>query len=247
MRIFSFSQICQRHEHILILSISLILTSIAFFNISIYFLHPLHKSNSYRQRNVFLYPPQTSEMCESRDNMVHGGGTCGTNGNTKVFMADQSATTCSMNEELGGDIAGLYQQGPFQLPTKTELVGKDNALLYQVFVPGFMFGLDDDILLQSQLTTITTTPQGQVYRTRTAQSFDAFVNVGMTTAASYYRERRVNGTEFYTELQNTIAAYGILTEDLCTWDGSGNPVANVTGSYEACFAHLENSFELSSE
>ncbi len=162
-------------------------------------------------------------------------------------MADQSTTTCSMNEELGGDIAGLYQSGPFSLPTKTELVGKGNALLYQVFVPGFMFGLADDILLQSQLTTITTTPTGQVYRTRTAQGFDAFVNVGTTTSASYYRERRVNGTEFYTELQNTIAAYNILTEDLCVWDGSGNPVANVTGSFDACFAHLETSFELGSE
>ena len=58
----------------------------------------------------------------------------------KSGSIDQSATTCSSNEVLGGDIEGPYIQGNFVLPTKTELVGQDNALLYQVFVPGDILG-----------------------------------------------------------------------------------------------------------
>ena len=48
-----------------------------------------------------------------------------------MINVDQSATTCPEDERSGGNIAGLYASGPFLLPTTTELVGKDNALLYQ--------------------------------------------------------------------------------------------------------------------
>ena len=133
------------------------------------------------------------------------------------------------------------------LPTKTELVGRDNALLYQVFIPGAMLGKEKDILLQSQLTTITESPSGQVYRTRTAQSFDAFVKVGETTSASYYRERKVDKDEFYATLDDTIVEYNIRNEDLCVWDSNNNAIANVTGSFGACEDHLEQSFTLGSE
>ncbi|VEU34932.1 unnamed protein product [Pseudo-nitzschia multistriata] len=203
--------------------------------------------NAYRQRNVFLYPPQIPSKCNpENENNVIGDGECGVNGNTKVFEADQSATTCSLNPALGGIIEGLYVQGPYELPTKTELIGRENALLYQVFIPGTMVGKEEDVLLQSQLTTITKN-EDKVYRTRTAQSFDTFVSPGLTTSASYYRERRVSKEEFYESLNSSIADYNIRTEDLCVWDNSGFPVEGVTGSIEACEEHLEESFLLGSE
>ena len=127
------------------------------------------------------------------------------------------------------------------------MVGQDNALLYQVFVPSDILGKTEDVLLQSQLTTITKGPDGQIYRTRTAQSFDAFVNVGSSTSASYYRERRVTQTEFYAGLESAIADYNIQAEDLCAWDSNNNPIANVTGSLDTCKDYLEQSFALGSE
>jgi hypothetical protein len=204
----------------------------------------IYNRNSYRQRNVFLYPPQVASVCAATKDAVQGDGECGTNGNTKIFMADQSATTCSTNEELAGDIEGPFIQGSFSLPTKTQLVGQDNALLYQVFIPGAIVGAEEDRLLQSQLTTITESPDGQIYRTRTAQGFDAFVNVGVTTSVSYYRERKVNKTEFYIALESAIVQYNINTDDLCKWDSSSNAIANVIGSFDTCKDHLEQSFAL---
>ena len=163
------------------------------------------------------------------------------------FFIDQSATTCSDNEELGGDIEGLYIDGPYALPTTTELVGKDNALLYQVFIPGYFFGKPDDVLLQSQLTTITKGPNGEVYRTRTAQGFDAFAFVGTATSASYYRERKVEKEEFYAALEAAITEYNIREEDLCVWDSGSNLIPDVSGSFETCQEHLEESFLLGVE
>ena len=59
--------------------------------------------------------------CSDKESLVVGDGVCGVNGNTKVFMADQSATTCSENKEVDGDNYGLYEG---ILPTTTELVKK---------------------------------------------------------------------------------------------------------------------------
>ncbi|OEU23034.1 hypothetical protein FRACYDRAFT_259284 [Fragilariopsis cylindrus CCMP1102] len=142
--------------------------------------------NAYRQRNVFLYPKLDSAVCNdyvtnNATISVVGDGTCGINGNTKVFEADQIATTCS-----DGGIEGPYQG----LSTYTQLVGSDNALLYQVFFPSALlnkYGVPatEDRLYQSQLTTITENPStGQMYRTRTAQGFN--VITGETSFASYY-------------------------------------------------------------
>ena len=165
---------------------------------------------------------------------------------THKKLSDQSATTCSLNPELGGDIEGPYISGPFELPTFTQLVGDDNSLLYQVFVPSFTGG--EDALLQSQLTTITKNPaDGQVYRTRTAQGFDAFVNVGMSTYASYYRERKVTRDEFYAALESATVEYNVRDEDLCIWDNNGNNIPGAVGSLETCEAHLEESFALGGE
>ena len=56
---------------------------------------------------------------------------CRTNANMKVCEADQRATTCSTNPELKGNIEGAYGSLAY---TYTELVGKDNSLLYQVWL-----------------------------------------------------------------------------------------------------------------
>lgn len=204
--------------------------------------------NAYRQRNVFLYPPQISSLCDPNNpKNVVGDGTCGVNGNTKIFEADQSVTTCPTNDQLGGDIEGQYIQGGIAFPTKTELVGKDNALLYQVFIPGAMFGQENDLLVQSQLTTITTSPTGQFYRTRSAQGFDVFGNIGKSDSVSYYRERKVDKNEFYATFNSSMALFNIREEDLCVWDNMNNLIANVTGSYATCEKHLEEAFALGGE
>ena len=45
------------------------------------------------QRNVFVYPPQDVEVCET-NNATLGDGVCGVNGNEKIFLADQLASDC---------------------------------------------------------------------------------------------------------------------------------------------------------
>jgi hypothetical protein len=56
---------------------------------------------------------------------------CGVNGNSKLFEAEQAPQTCSNNPELAGDIEGPYGNLSY---TYTQLVGQDNALLYQVYL-----------------------------------------------------------------------------------------------------------------
>ena len=48
------------------------------------FIHIELDGNSLKQRNVFIYPPQTAEKCEA-DDSTEGDGVCGVNGNEKVF------------------------------------------------------------------------------------------------------------------------------------------------------------------
>ena len=136
--------------------------------------------------------------------------------------------------------------GNFALPTKTELIGQNNAILFQVFIPGFVFGKEEDILFLSQVTTITEGFDGQIFRTRIAQSFDTFANFGVITSLAYYRERKVEKDEFYSSLEKTIAEYNIREEDLCSWDNSGVAIDGIKGSLKACKAHLEESFTLGS-
>ena len=189
--------------------------------------------NSYRQRNVFLYPPQSAERCAETGDAVSGGGTCGVNGNSLVFAADQ--TGCSSD----GSISGSFEIdfGAFQVPvdTTTELVGDDNALLYQVSSSGF--------LTQSQLTTLV---QDGNTRVRTAQSF-AFGS-GDPAGTSYYRERKVTEEEFYTRLNEVISTYNIREEDLCYLNGFNRiPVDGYTPGAEQCRTHLEQTFMLGEE
>lgn len=182
--------------------------------------------NAYRQRNVFLYPPQTEEMC-AIDNTTVGDGICGENGNTKLFEADQSATTCSDEPGRGGVIEGPYA-GAFK--TKTELIGRDNALLYQVYTDKDVFQLEEDGLWQSQLTTINTNLFNETLRVRTAQGFGFD---GEPSYASFYREKRVSKDYFYAMLNETLIEYSIQESDTC--DGAG---------MDGCISHLEQSFEL---
>lgn len=183
--------------------------------------------DSYRQRNVFVYPPSTEETCLLTNSSVLGSGTCGTNGNTKNFEADQFNVGLSCD----GTIEGPF--GPFG--TNTTLVGADNAVLYQVFL--------GDALLQSQLTTLS----GNGRRTRTAHGFSPFTGTAVDsvpTTASFFRERRVEKEDFYALLGATLNEFNILDDDACTRDGGGRPLEGVVGGMDACEAHLEESFEL---
>ena len=192
-----------------------------------FYITKFNDSNAYRQRNVFLYPPQKAAKCEEDDTTTGDGG-CGVNGNSKMFMADQSATTCSDDPDKGGVIEGPYLGGVFH--TKTELVRRDNALLYQVFFNKDIFQLEDESINQSQLTTINTNANNETIRVRTAQGFGLD---GNPSYASFYRETRVTKDAFYDVLNETLATYSILSSDTC--EGAG-----VSG----CVDHLEQSFQL---
>lgn len=182
---------------------------------------------SYRQRNVFLYPPQTRERCGETGDSVSGDGVCGVNGNSKTFEADQSDTVGACDGSLSGPFPFPGVPGGF-VDTKTTLVGSDNALLYQVSSQG--------MLIQSQLTTLS----GNDRRTRTAQSFNPFnpSSPSVPTNASFYRERKVTKEEFYQELTKWLEEYNILDSDMCA-----DPSTNESG-YDVCVAHLEESFDL---
>ena len=91
--------------------------------------------------------------------LVTGNGTCGVNGNSKRFEADQSGESCD------GSIAGPFGEPPQQVDTVTTLVGNDNAVLYQINLPDYPppppgFDIPDfsslsGNLFQSQLTTLS--------------------------------------------------------------------------------------------
>lgn len=177
---------------------------------------------SYSQRNVFLYPPQTAVRCAEDDRTMFPGDLCGVNGALKKFEADQTTTVCDSRRP--GAIAGPYQGKD----STTELVGKGNALLYQVF---------DNIdgvktLEHSQLTTITTLTDGSVHRTRTAQLFKPKSGgvSGAPYRASFYRERKVSESEFFAALDAQIAAYNITdaaVTRICFGETGGDALANL--------------------
>lgn len=183
--------------------------------------------------------------------LVTGNGTCGVNGNSKRFEADQSGESCD------GSIAGPFGTPPFQVDTVTTLVGNDNAVLYQINLPDYPppspdsgfpdFSPLSGNLFQSQLTTLS----GNGRRTRTAQGFDAFnfdpASASIPTYSSFYRERKVSKEEFYEALEATLIEYNILEEDTCTRDSGGKQFPGIVGGIDACRDHLEESFALGSE
>merc|ERR1719436_1559449 len=108
-------------------------------------------------------------------------------------------------------------------------------------------GYTEDRLMQSQLTTLTQTPDGTWRRTRTAQGFDAFGNVGAPSYSSFYRERKVSEEEFWAALKQAQIDYNILDSDMCAWKSAetGGP-AESTGfsGMEGCREYLKESFDL---
>jgi len=158
-------------------------------------------AGSYSQRNVFLYPPQTSTRCALNDVVAFDGDTCGLNGGIKKYEADQTTQECNTCQE--GSVSGPYNG----LRSTTELVGAGNALLYQLFetIDGV------ETLRHSQLTTITTLANGSIHRTRTAQLFspEAAGKPGAPTYASFYRETKVSGEVFFEALTNTLADWNV--------------------------------------
>lgn len=157
------------------------------------------EGNTIEQRNVFLYPPQTEDNCATNP-AVMGAGTCGVNGNEKIFTASQAATDCS------GGLSGPYMQYGMQLDTETRLLN-DDTVLYQVRLNGE--------LLQNQLTSLP----GNGTRIRTAQGLYA----GNPTYASFYRERKVSRDEFFTLMDDRRADFNILEADHCGFNDGNQP------------------------
>lgn len=151
---------------------------------------------------------------------------------------------CSLNPELKGNIEGAYGSLAY---TYTELVGQDNSLLYQVWLnPIPSMGITERRLMQSQLTTLTTETDGTVLRTRTAQGFNAFANVGTPSYASFYREKKVTEELFWSTFEAKKLEYNILDSDTCAWKSKDTGGTEATGAsgMDACKTHLEESFDL---
>ena len=176
------------------------------------FIHLEVEGNAIKQRNVFLYPPKLAEECSGEDGEVLGDGSCGVNGNEKVFSADQQAADCD------GNLAGPFVAYGMEMSTTTTLMG-DDTVLYQVRMP-------DGSLMQNQLTSLP----GNDTRVRTAQGF----YMGSPTYASYYRERRVTEEEFFELLAEARREYDILESDYCGFDSAGQPTA------KTCAEHFQN-------
>jgi len=127
------------------------------------------EGNSYSQRNVFVYPPQTAANCEINNGTQESNGECGVNGNHKEFFADKSAIKC--NDLNPGAIEGVFAGSKY---TWTTLLGqKQDSVFYEVY---------DELdgsgpLAQKQMTTIreVTKEDGtiELHRTRSTQGFNS--------------------------------------------------------------------------
>ncbi|KAJ1456004.1 hypothetical protein M885DRAFT_587323 [Pelagophyceae sp. CCMP2097] len=168
------------------------------------FIHIELEGNALKQRNVFVYPPQTAEACAS-DASATGAGACGLNGNEKIFAADQKASDC------GGNLAGPYESGGVVLDTTTTVLGED-TVVYAVKLPAD-FGSG---FIQNQLTTLP----GNGVRVRTAQGF-AFGSE-KPDSCSFYRETKLAGrAEWLAKLAEVRATNAVRTEDECAWVSGG--------------------------
>lgn len=177
------------------------------------------EGNRLVQRNVFIYPPQNPELCENGTPET-AEGTCGVNGNEKVFEAEQTAVDCQ------GNLAGPFNQGGFTVDTFTTLVGTD-AVLYQVKTPFSEFPAFSEKLIQSQLTTLP----GNGVRVRTAQGFS--FGTELPSSASFYREYRLATLdEWLAKLQEIRTLANIASGDECGFDNS-----NIRTS-KTCFEHF---------
>lgn len=183
------------------------------------FIHLAVEGNAIAQRNIFLYPPQDSSLCTGDPSEVKGNGTCGVNGNEKVYSADQSASDCK------GSLAGNFSTIYGDADTFTTIVEPDRVLYQVTFsTPPF-----DGNLMSSHLTTLP----GNGTRVRTAQGFN--VATELASYASFYRETKVSEAEFWEQLEATRIEYNILPEDECGWDGVTSGPSGIS-----CAEHFGN-------
>ena len=185
------------------------------------FIHLEVNGNSIRQRNVFAYPPQPDPAkCTGAEGEVKGNGTCGVNGNEKIFSADQVASDCH------GSLAGPYVTPFGNAATYTQIIEPDTVIYKVVFdSPPFAGNI-----MQNQMTTLS---ENGLQRVRAAQGFN--VVTGVPSYLSFYRERKVSEAEFYQMLDDTRVEYNILPEDECGWDGVTNAPSGTD-----CATHFAN-------
>lgn len=185
--------------------------------------------NSLHQRNIFIYPPASTQFCLSSNYSTakNSSGQCGVNGQEKIFQADQSAVDCL------GNLAGVYGSGSTVSNTYTTLVGT-NAILYQVFTPDYAaLGIPSYVpfsnkLIQSQLTTLP----GNGIRVRTAQGFNLIT--GLPDSVSFYREYRLNSeVEWLAKLNQLRNVANIAKADMCAYDSNSNRISNPD-----CYKHI---------
>merc|ERR1712071_143524 len=113
--------------------------------------------NTYRERNVVMYAPQSNRSCQSSSD-VQGNGTCGVNGNIRNLKIDRVATTCSMNPVLGGYLKTKADLGSY---STTELVGRNNAILVQRWLTADALNNNEkDRIMESTLITFTKLKDG---------------------------------------------------------------------------------------
>ena len=58
------------------------------------------EGNQYRQRNVFMYPPQAIDVCTGDNNSTFGDGVCGVNGNDLLNQEVQLLSTAVCYERI---------------------------------------------------------------------------------------------------------------------------------------------------
>lgn len=159
------------------------------------------------QRNVFVYPPLPPSECAASGPVV-GPGTCGVNGNEKVFEADQSASDCA------GNLAGPFAFGGTTLDTETTVtIGSSDTVIYQVRLPASPGAAPrTGQLLQNQITTVG--PDGT--RLRSAQ--DIGPGTGRGRGLSFFREERVSEEAWQARLAEVRRKFSVLPADYCGWD-----------------------------
>jgi len=177
--------------------------------------------SSYSQRNVFMYPPQTSKLCAANNSTFIKGEICGSTGGVKIFKADQTTEYCDRKD--GGRISGPYGKDS----TTTTLVG-DQVVLYQIWSDN---SKGESVFYQSQMTTITKS-KGHVRRTHTAQFWDK--DTGTAQWFSFYRETKTSENDFWTQLNAVRKQYNVsdASIDAICSGGMGNLKKFLMGSMD---------------
>jgi len=187
------------------------------------------EGNKLHQRNIFIYPPASSQFCLLNYNITakNATGLCGIHGQEKIFQADQTAVDCN------GNLAGPYGSGSSLSNTYTTLVGS-NAILYEVFTPDYAamgnptYAPYSNKLIQSQLTTLP----GTGVRVRSAQGFNLIT--GLPNSMSFFREYRLKSeVEWIAKLNQLRAVANIIPSDMCAYDSNSNRI-----SRPDCYEHI---------